>query len=174
MRGDHRMSLGLRLPLAALFAVIASAPACTLSQGAIEFYAIIPGGDGPVDLTEGKRLPSVVGATCFGWRTVRNDLGNSGFLSETLLLPHPAKNWNDAAATTIAPDGLSAVTKVPVKDGGAEHTWCVTEGDPTGRHQIEVRDAGKLLGSRVFSLEIRAKPHRPRLPRPMPPSAERN
>ena len=94
------------------------------------------------------RIKYAPGKSCYSWilRVIPQDA--SVTLQENFRLPAPATQWNSDPATTIVSSRKSeATTIVPesLEDGILTHGWCVAEGDPTGKHEIEVFHNDRLL-----------------------------
>ncbi|MES0879631.1 hypothetical protein [Roseibium sp. SCP14] len=82
--------------------------------------------------------------TCFGWRIKLSSDETLVHVREVLTLPDAPEYWSDEdnvyGTIEISRDRTAATTTrfIPVVDGWVEHSWCVSEGDPTGHCSLDV------------------------------------
>ncbi|MES0807988.1 hypothetical protein ABLO27_00805 [Roseibium sp. SCPC15] len=82
--------------------------------------------------------------TCFGWRIKLSSDETLVHVREVLTLPEAPEYWSDEdnvyGTIEVSSDRKAATTTrfIPVVDGWVEHSWCVSEGDPTGQCSLDV------------------------------------
>ncbi|TFI57302.1 hypothetical protein E2493_15650 [Sphingomonas parva] len=118
-----------------------------------EFYAF--DADDP-DRAEATRIvPYVPETSCFGWEIRVPPADRTIRVREVLILPAPPRTWNtDESITTISTDRRRAETELEqdLSEGMLSNDWCIADGDPLGRHRIEVYEGRRLL--RRFDFQV--------------------
>jgi hypothetical protein len=99
------------------------------------------------------RVPLVAGQG-FGWHLDVPD-GQPVVWHEQLILPAAPAEWSGAQFVDISDDGRVATTAgvdVPY-EGGLEHGWSITEGDPAGDYELRLWVDGRLHERFFFRVE---------------------
>jgi len=101
----------------------------------------------PPGITESTTVPYRPQTSCFGWLLEIEPAKGQASIREELRLPAPAPNWGAADGVTVHPDraGATAVLTVDLSEGLIANEWCLSEGDPTGAHQVSVYSGDRLL-----------------------------
>ena len=118
-----------------------------------QFFAIDTRGD-PPDVVESSTIPYRPETSCFGWVISVEPAKGEVSLREELRLPAPARSWGTAEGITVHPDRAGATSRLTedLDDGILSNEWCLSEGDPTGAHQISVYHGDRLLHRFEFTM----------------------
>ena len=106
-----------------------------------------------------NRIPNVANKVCFGWVikiTPRDELVK---ITEIFTLPAAPKQWEGVeddpySQTTTSNDRKVATTNrfMALGKGELKNSWCISEGDPSGTHQIIVLYDTQVLAE--FEFEV--------------------
>ncbi len=103
-------------------------------------------------------VPLLPGLGCFGWRIkLKGDVATLKY-KEIFTLPKAPKEWIGVEVTSegskISNNYRTAITErtVTPEKGMIESRWCIAEGDPTGKHQIQVFLDGQFV--RQFDFDV--------------------
>jgi hypothetical protein len=141
--------------VAAVLGVLAlSQPCWAQTVTGTDFLIKVPDGKGGVVVESTTLVPHLTG-TCFEWRLQLKKSKGDVAVTEVFILPDAPLSWGDDPDLTISADGRSATSQLSLtpEGGWIGHDWCVTDGDPVGRHSFEVKSGARLLHRFVFKIE---------------------
>ena len=138
--------------------LLASAPTTSalapdLEVTGAQFFAIDTRTE-PPRIVESASIPHRPETSCFGWLIRIAPRQGEVTVREELRLPAPAPNWGTAEGTSVHPDraGATSTFTDDLSDGMLTNEWCLSEGDPTGAHQISISVSGRLLHQFEFTV----------------------
>ena len=153
------VDLTYRLPgiLAVLSLAIAPAMGVEVVEQRFQVSYSLDGQDHVVD---DLVVPLLPGNACYNWYLRLAQPGPPVELVERFELPEALADWGTTGTapddpTRLERDGKVAVTTVRPEsssEGWVGHGWCVAEGDPLGRHVIDVSADGVALASFQFDV----------------------
>ena len=143
--------------LAAIF--LASTPAVGIEVVEQRFQVAYSHG-GQHHVSEDLVVPLLPGSACYFWYLRLSEANASLQLVERFELPEPLADWGTTGTapddpTRIEQDGKVAITTLKQdsdSEGWVTHGWCVADGDPLGRHRIEVSADGAPLATYEFEV----------------------
>ncbi len=121
---------------------------------------------GETTLIPTKKVPFQEGVA-YGWRIQLKDYKGEVTWREVLQLPKPPESWatSNTENFSLSPDGRAANIQRTdkIKDGLIKNSWTIANGDPMGKHKIEVYIGDRSIAT--FEFEI-VPPIRPQKPTP--------
>lgn len=112
--------------------------------------------DGVQTVAPATAVPYVVGRSCYSWEIHYAPAEGDLTLSEELVLPGPARNWDATPAdrTKVNPQGTGAITErhFDAATGTASAGWCVAASDPVGAYRYIVRQGDREVARFDFSV----------------------
>jgi len=105
-------------------------------------------------------VPLIPDRVCYGWRI--RLAGSEGLVRFKEVFSLPAESevfWaeeiDEFNTTVISKDRITAVTEmfITLRDGWIDNTWCVEDGDPEGKHSMEVHINGQF--AKRFDFQVR-------------------
>jgi len=136
------------------------AAASALKVEASEFVVSVSDGEGNQRSIESDIVPYLPDRACFGWRLRVTDAPRLVRYREILKLPHAPAFWSgeddEYSPHVFSADRTTATTEefaAPDADGWLSSSWCIVDGDPVGRHSIDVYLQDALV--RHFDFEVK-------------------
>jgi hypothetical protein len=131
---------------------------------------------GSEEVVNDTAVPLLPDNACYAWYVRLGPGERPTAATETLSLPVALADWGDLATNPddgidISADGKTATRRfdpAPDPEGWFSHSWCVVEGDPTGRHTIEVAVEGETLTTFDFDVVLPEDYSWPNISQPMP------
>ena len=109
--------------------------------------------------TESNFVPLIPDQICYRWDIQLDTEMESVQVKEVFILPAKPKTWVDEEGMSfpLQYDNKVSVRQEVVKleNGTISDGWCVTEGDPTGNHKIDVIVNGVLTKSFSFVVGLK-------------------
>lgn len=111
-----------------------------------DFIVTTQDADGTITSTSSAIVPLVAGA-CYEWQVKLAKAKLPVDVTEHFILPGAPSDWGSTDTSNLAEDGKSITTTLQItpKQGWIWHSWCVTDGDPEGPHQIVVTSGSQEL-----------------------------
>ena len=132
----------------------------TISIEAAEFLVFLyDSEDNEQFVFQSDLVPLIPDRVCFGWRIRLAGAEGLVRFKEIFSLPAEPESWgeeNDEFSTIeISKDRMTSVTEmfVTLQDGWIDNKWCIADGDPEGKHSMEVHINGQF--AKRFDFQVR-------------------
>ena len=132
----------------------------SISIEAAEFLVFLNDSEGnQQSVFQSDLVPLIPNRVCYGWRIRLAGAERLVRFKEVFSLPAEPEFWgeeNDEFSTSkISENRTISVTEmfIPMQDGWIDHNWCVADGDPIGKHSIEVHINGQF--AKRFDFQVR-------------------
>lgn len=148
------MHMMVRTGLLALATALASG--CSSGDGDLTLFSVRNGDESSiVPIQQDGVIAYRVDTSCYGWLLQFEPVAGTVEIEEVLTIPAKAEHWGTADRSVVSGDGTSArtVVKVDGRQGSAQHSWCVAEGDPEGTYSFAISRDGREVGELRFKLQ---------------------
>ena len=149
------LSIGLLITMS--FAASAQSPFQS-SDYRLSFYVSILGENCDYEYVDLDYVPNVPNKVCYGWFAYTGVSSKELNFTEVVKYPSAPRTIYLGGETTatldVTPDGSTSILRnaeVP-DDGYVGNGWCITDGDPSGSHQMDISIDGEHFGSITFDL----------------------
>lgn len=127
-----------------------------------EFLVLLEDRQGNETLARTNVVPLIPGHACYGWRIRLSEELDLVHFREVFSLPEEPEFWtgegDEFEPNEISSDRRISITEkfVTPKDRTISNSWCVVNGDPEGKHSMEVFIDGEFV--KRFEFELKKVP----------------